>query len=158
MEKNALSIYVAAGESDFVSALFDASGTEPGQVWTADVMFTAQPNISTATVESIERLPGQTRVWFKETGTWLEPYDICFAKKMKAPKLKKQTVHDRLRRGAVNAVRFVKNESIADTNNTQRMWKVLSIGNVLTFVQVGQSCVVRSLTLIASYFSDLLVS
>ena len=41
---------VPSGESDFVNALFDASGTEAGQVWTADVNFTAEPGVSTASV------------------------------------------------------------------------------------------------------------
>ena len=53
---------VPAGESDFVSALFDASDTEPGQVWTADIMFTAQPNISTATVDVSMIIAGEPLV------------------------------------------------------------------------------------------------
>ena len=51
-----------AGESDFVNALFDASGTVPGQVWTADVEFTAQPNISTASVDVSMIIAGEPLV------------------------------------------------------------------------------------------------
>jgi len=53
---------VAPGESDFVSALFDATGTIPGQVWTADILFTAQPNISTATVDVSMIIAGEPLV------------------------------------------------------------------------------------------------
>ena len=53
---------VASGESEFVNALFDATGTEAGQVWTADVIFTAQPNISTTTVDVSMIIAGEPLV------------------------------------------------------------------------------------------------
>lgn len=41
---------VQAGESETVDVMFAATGAEPGQVWTADIVFTAQPNVISDTV------------------------------------------------------------------------------------------------------------
>ncbi len=53
---------VPSGESNFVNALFDATGTVAGQVWTADVIFTAQPSVSTATVDVSMIIAGEPLV------------------------------------------------------------------------------------------------
>jgi hypothetical protein len=49
-----------------VNALFDATGTEPGQVWTADIIFTAEPNISTANVDVSMIIAGEPLVPVEE--------------------------------------------------------------------------------------------
>lgn len=59
---SALTGVVPAGESDFVNAIFDATGTLPGQVWTADINFTAQPNVSTAVVDVSMIIAGEPLV------------------------------------------------------------------------------------------------